>query len=88
MLSLPPKFGTYGKIEKEQSEAEIEKALAKLRWEHQRKENNDEHELPATDTKWKDRKEHTMNFQYFRPTYVPFNRRIIAPAPLDDHTEI
>ena len=87
-LSLPTKFTTYEKVEKEQTEAEIEKALAKVRWEDNRKRNNDSDEPPTEETPWKNRVEKTMNFQHLRSTHLPFNRRIVAPGPLDDQTEI
>ena len=38
VLSLPPKFAVYDKVKEEPCEAEIEKMLAKLRWEEKRKE--------------------------------------------------
>ena len=38
LLSLPPKFAMYDKIEPKKCEAEVEKALTKLRWERISKE--------------------------------------------------
>ena len=39
ILELPPKYAIHKKVDKEHCEAEIEKSLAKLRWEH-KKEND------------------------------------------------
>ena len=88
LLELPPKYATYEKVESEPCEAEIEKALAKLRWE--RKRNDAEHEgneLPMDEKRWHDARTKTIDMREFRSTDLPFNSRIYAPKPLDNETE-
>ena len=87
LLSLPPKFATYKEVEMEECEAEIEKCLAKLRWEDRRK-RAEENELPQEETNWHDHENKTMDFRYFRSTNLKFNQRITMPPPLDDDAEV
>ena len=89
LLSLPPKYATYEKVELESCEAEIEKGLAKLRWEEKRKAVDEEgNELPMMEErKWHDVEKKTMDMRELRSTNLPFNNRIYAPKPLDHETE-
>ena len=87
-MELPPKYATYEKVESESCESEIEKALAKLRWE--KKSDNYEHEgneLPMEKKQWHDARTKTIDMREFRSTDLPFNSRIYAPKPLDNETE-
>ena len=43
-MSLPPKYATYNKVNTEECEAEVEKCLAKLRWED--RNSSTQNELP------------------------------------------
>ena len=89
LLSLPTKFAVYEQVEEEKMEAQIEKAMAKVRMENKRKENEEKlTELPTEAPKWRNRIEKTMNFQHLRHTNLPFNRRVISPGQLDEETEI
>ena len=89
LLALPPKFATYEKVELEPCEAEIEKALAKLRWEEKKKNMDQEgNELPADEKRWHDARTKTIDMRELRATELPFNNRIYAPKPLDNETEI
>ena len=77
VLSLPPKFAVYNKVREEPCEAEIEKMLAKLRWEEKRKEiDSDGNELPMEVRHWHNQQTKTMDMREFRSTYLPFNNRI------------
>ena len=88
LLTLPPKFATYEKINEEQCEAQIEKALAKLRWEEKRNAvDPDGNELPPEERNWHEVRTNTLDFRKFRSTDLPFNSRIHAPQPLDNETE-
>ena len=88
LLSLPPKYAMYGKVESESCEAEIEKALAKQRWEEKRKQVDEEgNELPTEVRGWHDVETKTIDMREFRSTDLPFNNRIHAPKPLDNETE-
>ena len=88
ILALPPKYATYETINKEQCEAQIEKALAKLRWEEKRNAvDPDGNELPPEERNWHEVRTKTMDFRKLRSTDLPFNSRICAPQPLDNQTE-
>ena len=88
LLALPPKYATYEIVESESCEAEIEKALAKLRWERKRSEvDNEGNELPAEERNWHNIETKTIDMREFRATDLPFNNRIYAPKPLDNETE-
>ena len=87
LLSLPPKFAVYEKVENERCQAEIEKSLAKLRWERVAT-GREGSELPKETKEWKDPETKTMDFRRFKSTDLPFNSRIIVPQPMDDETEV
>ena len=88
LLELPPKYATYEKVKSESCEAEIEKALAKLRWEKKRNDvDNDGNELPPNVRTWHDIQTKTIDMREYRSTDLPFNNRIYAPKPLDNETE-
>ena len=98
VLSLPPKFAVYDRVNTDECEAEIEKGLAKLRWtkrkqfekddpnKHQNGENqvtDGERERTIYNIKSK-----TFDFRNMRATDLPFNKRVHLPDPLDDESEI
>ena len=88
LLALPPKYATYERVESESCEAEIEKTLAKLRWEEKRKEFEQEgNEPPMDERRWHDIQTKTFDMRKFRSTDLPFNNRIYAPKPLDNEKE-
>ena len=84
---MPPKYAKYEVIKEERCEAEIEKTMAKLRWENNNNNDQDGNELPREEKKWHDQRTQTMDFQQFRSTNLPFNSRIIAPQQLDMGSE-
>ena len=52
LLTLPPGYATYETIKEEQCEAEIEKSMAKLRWESNKSVDQNGDELPQEEKKW------------------------------------
>ena len=88
LLELPTKYATYEKVNRDPCEAEIEKSLAKLRWESKKDDDPRGNELPREEKGWHDQHSKTMDFRLFRSTDLPFNSRIIVPPPLDNTTEI
>ena len=87
LLSLPPKFALYEKVEEQKCQAEIEKSLAKLRWERQTA-NREGSELPVETVCWKNTETKAMDFRLLKSTDLPFNSRIIMQQPMDDVTEV
>ena len=76
-------------MDEEECQAEIEKSLAKLRWEYSARErHNDENEPPSNEKKWHDTMTGEMDFSLMKATDLPFNKRIIVPEPMDNETEI
>ena len=87
VLSLSPKYAIYQKVDVEQCQAEIEKALAKLRWEEKKELDPNGDELPQEERSWHNHRTKTIDMREFRSTNLPFNSRIFAPKPLDNKTE-
>ena len=95
ILSLPPKFAVYDKVNTVECEAEIEKGLAKLRWTKRKqfegdKNQQDENKEPEGETKGTvyDFESNTFDFSNMRATDLPFNKRVHLPEPLDEKSEI
>ena len=84
LLSLPPKYAIYEKIDGKKCEAEIEKSLAKLRWEM----NSNTENRPATNIEFINIPGRIIDFTKMKSTDLPFNNRIILPQSLDEETEI
>ena len=88
LLSLPPKYAVFEDVDEERCMAEVEKGLAKLRWEEKKKKSL-ENELPQEEERtWHNHESKTLDFRYFRSTNLEFNKRITMPQQLDDDTEI
>ena len=81
VLALPPKFAIYGDVNKRDCEAEIEKALTKLRW--SKMNEGKESRQYVYDASCKE-----LDFRKQRPTDFPFNKRTIAPKPGEKEEEI
>ena len=86
LLSLPPKYAVFEKVKEGQCESEIEKCLAKLRWED-KDDDNTGNEEETQQLKWHDQETKTMDFRKYRSTNLPFNSRIIVPKPLEGEKE-
>ena len=89
VLSLPTKFATHSKVTEEECQAQIEKTMAKLRWEctAREKETNGD-ELPRDDATWHNCETKEMDFRLMKATDLPFNKRISVPPPMNNATEI
>ena len=85
VLSLPPKFATFDRIDKLRCEGEVEKGLAKLRW--SRKREDSEREDIEQDRFYR-QSEKVFNFGRMKATDFPFNPRITLPEPIDKREEI
>ena len=100
ILSLPPKFAVFDRVDLVKCEAQVEKGLAKLRWTTQRTtepaneqgesttqktiemgEQHDEVRVFNEETK-------TLDLRLLKPSDLPFNKRVVLPAPLDDEKEV
>ena len=82
LLSLPPKYAMYEQVTLERCEAEIEKALAKLRWEKKEDTDPGGDKPPREERKWRNLQTKTINMRELRSTDLPFNKRIYTPLNL------
>ena len=82
-LSLPPKFALYTKVDSVSVEAEIEKGLAKYRWEKMEKKEPVEEAGVVYDTATK-----KVDMRNLRATDFPFNKRVILPSALSEEKEV
>ena len=83
VLSLPPKFAMYDEIKVSKCEAEIEKGMAKLRWNRWKEEDEQNNREYAYDID-----SNTMNFRKMRPTEMKYNKRVILPNAMEEEEEI
>ena len=91
VLSLPPRFAVYNRVDVQQCEAEIEKGLAKLRWTngkqtevHEGGEGREEDQVEEERSVVYDIGNETFDFRNMRASDVPFNKRVHLPKPLDE----
>ena len=93
MLSLPPKFTTYGAINMEEIEVEAEVMIVKVKWElHARKERSNEEQDGKWTKEWEEEQQQekevynmevgTMVFANKRVTDLPSCRRTVPPRSL------
>ena len=82
-LSLPPKFAMYEEIRAEKCEAEIEKGMAKLRWNRRKEEDGEQTRQHAFDIDTK-----TMNYRHLRPTEMKYNKRVYLPKQMSEEEEV
>ena len=82
-LSLPPKFALYTKVNILSVEEEIEKGLAKYRWEKKSSDKNEERANFVYDSDSK-----KLDFRNLRATDFSFNKRVVLPTALPDDQEI
>lgn len=94
VLSLPPKFAVYEKINTVECEVEIEKGLAKLRWTKAKQVTADDDERSESNQAVEESKsvynqeKMSFDFRNMRATDLPFNKRICLPGPLEEAAEI
>ena len=77
VLSLPPKYAIFEKVDKIECMAEIEKGLTKMRW--NQKSNEDKNKQIVD--RFINIDNNTMNFNGMKPTELPFNKRVYLPKP-------
>ena len=82
-LSLPPKFALYTKVDSVSVEAEIEKGLAKYRWEQTEKKEPVEEAGVVYDTATK-----KVDVRNLRATDFPFSKRVILASALSEEKEV
>ena len=87
VLTLPPKFSTFQKVDSVECSAQVEKSLAKLRWEINRKEREQRGEV-IEEAEFYNPANMTFDFRQMRGTHQRFNKRIKLPSPVDEETEI
>ena len=85
VLSLPPKFATYDRVDQLRCEGEVEKGLAKLRW-SKRRETTEKEEVE--EDRFYNETEQTFDFGNMRATDFPFNPRITLPEPISRREEV
>ena len=89
VLSLPPNYTLYEKIDPRECEIEVEKSLAKARWTIREKEQQAQNPNRETQTRRVfDHRTQTFTFAEMRGPDMPFNKRITLPSPLDIDTEV
>ena len=91
LLSLPPKFTITENINIERCEAEVEKGLAKLRWERLARKKEEERKKYGGDSVigkgeegYYNKKERKINLTKMKATDLPFNRKVYLPKPLEE----
>ena len=96
-MRLPGDFKTFGKLNKEAFEAEVETVAAKQRWgqrEHcENPEESNSERRSRRDTENDDRepfraRENQVNFSRLRVTQFKSNKVIFMPSPLDARDEV
>ena len=90
LLSLPPKFATYNKVNEIDVEAQVEKSFAKLRWDIGNPPDVDENGNPMAETRehYYNIAENTFDFRVMRATELPFNKSIKLPYAVEQEDEI
>ena len=85
-LKLHPKYTVYEKVDVREFMAEVEKALAKVRWDRGFKKTGaqEEEERPE----WYDLENNTIDLRNMSSTDLPFNSRVFLPDALKDTEEV
>ena len=93
LLSLPPKFFTFKKLDPTRLKAEVEKSFMKLRWQQALATDNkgdnqaDENEEEEGGSEFYDDLKRTFDLTTVPATNVPFNKRATMPPYADEDTE-
>ena len=97
LLSLPTKFSIYEKVKVESCECEIEKALAKYRWDQMRSQTSEgeEAEEDENEEEGGDEEERIwpvegkkVDLRHMRATDMPYNKRVYLPEQLKREKEV
>lgn len=86
LLMLPPKFAVYNNIDVISVEAQIEKGFIKYRWD-KKSENRQEEENTSKETYF-NHENKTFDMRNMRATDLPFNKRVVIPAAIDEKEEL
>ena len=84
ILILPPNYAVMEKVSETKCQAEVEKGLAKLRWERQ--QGNDD--IVNNKYNFFDVNKNVFNYSVMKPSDLPFNKRVYLPGPLRENKEI
>ena len=84
ILILPPNYAVMEKVSETKCQAEVEKGLAKLRWERQ--QGNDD--IVNNEYTFFDVNKNVFNYSVMKPSDLPFNKRVYLPGPLRENEEI
>ena len=87
LLTLPPKFSTFQKVDPVDCSAQVEKSLSKLRWEIRQKEQEEIGET-VEEAEFYNPANLTFDFRQMRGTHLRFNKRIKLPNAVDEETEV
>ena len=100
VMEMHPKYTVFEKVDPIDCEAEIEKAMAKVRWarmEEKRNENRQTNRVGDRNRSTQEQDaqvketfnidEGKFDFRYARSTELPFNIRTNVPGPLEDREE-
>ena len=85
LLTLPPKFSIHRRVNEEECKAQIEKTMAKLRWEYSAKgddEGSNEERI------WRNHTTQELDFSQMKASDLPFNKRIKVPEPMVIEAEV
>ena len=85
VLSLPPKYALYTKIDTTECESQVEEGLAKFRWSiHSKDEDGN---IRAQRSQFRNQP-NKLDFQQMWATDIPFNTRVMLPKHVDNRTEV
>ena len=90
VLTLPPRFAIYPKLQSIATKADVEKTFTKLRWKRDIEdaaENQSDTEAEDECANFYDSKENSFNMSRLRATNLPFNKRVCMPPFADEDTE-
>ena len=85
-LKLHPKYTIFDKVDLTIFEAEVEKSLAKVRWERGDKSNGERNKTEKAE--WYDIEGNTIDLRNMSSTDLPFNSRVFLPYALSENAEM
>jgi hypothetical protein len=88
ILTLPPKFAMYPKLDAAAIETQIEKSLAKYRWDQAKEEQNQEIRKKNDTGSGDESGKGNVDMRKLKATDLPFNKRVCLPNPLNERKEI
>ena len=88
VLSLPPKFGLYQKVETVDCIIETEKALTKLRWHAVHSSDITCDDTSSNPAEFFDETRKEFNINKLKVTDLPYNPSVMMPKAVDIETEV